>query len=87
MPTNRFIENLLPISGAVRFCNLKLLLANFMQEDYGGEIFHRSEKSDLRDSASELYSGGGWFGRRSGYRYPLLGCHCFLSTLRQLAGW
>jgi hypothetical protein len=57
-----------------------------MQEDYIAETFQCSEKSDLRDSVSELYSGGGWFGRRFCYRYPALGCHCFLSTFRQLAG-
>lgn len=38
-----------------------------MQEDYIAETFHCSEKYDLRESASELYSGGDWFGRRSGY--------------------
>jgi len=29
-----------------------------MQEVYIAETFHCSEKYDLRDSASELYSGG-----------------------------
>jgi len=81
VPTNRFIENLLPISGAVIFFNLKLLLAKFMQEDCIVENFRCSEKSDLRDIASELYSEGGRFVRRSGYRYPVLGFHCFLTTL------
>ena len=52
-----FIENLLPISGAVLLL-LLLLLAKFMQEVYIAETFHCSEKYDLRDSASELYSGG-----------------------------
>ena len=58
-----------------------------MQEDYVVETFHFSEKSGLKDSTSKLYSEGGRFGRRSGYRYPVLGFHCFLSTVRQLAGW
>ena len=74
-------------SGAVCFfLNLKLLLlAEFMQEVYIAENLQCSQKSDLRDSASELYSGGGRFGRGSGYRCPVLGCHFFLSRFRQLA--
>lgn len=73
------------MSGALCFFfYLKLLLAKFMQEDY---TFHCSEKSDLRDSASELYSEGGRFGRRSVYRYPVLGFRCFLTTFKQLGEW